>query len=202
MIENEYYVINYSVDTINYIEKLYQIQKEIDQENWSYFGIESQEEFGIRVKRFVGSISLTRLILLDGEVVGYIESFIMKKEVVAMLYEDNYKEYGLDITDFVIDYSECMNLSDYVLYVNVVAIKNKFQGAIGAILAMRKAVEEIYAEVKKQRVSDIVSVAVTENGNRMCNMMRMKVLSSVVRDMNETSHTRTLYIGGKNANIK
>lgn len=200
LIENElektktYTIENYKQYEGNYLKTLHALQQCVDSENWEHFGVETFEEFGKRMFSNLGTLSLSRMLFQENNPIGYIECFLIKKEAYAFLYEDNYKEFNLDITDFVVDYSENKDLSDCALYVNVVAIKKEYQGSPYALSKLSSAMLEIYKQVKSQNLIDVLAVAVTENGTRMCELTGMTKKSSHFREMGENSHERILYL--------
>lgn len=187
----------------HFLKDIYSVVRKTDEENWAYFAKENEQEFALD---FLNYGDLTRLIYVDNQPVAYINCYLLKSNAHNLLKDDYYHTMGLSLSDLRIIY-EGRNKSyrRNSLYINVVAITKDHQGSVEILKAIAKALYDIikhdlfyttsYSENKYLYPKQIYAVAVTNEGERMCDFFDFNLEGSSARLIDTTETERKLYKG-------
>jgi hypothetical protein len=180
---------------INYAELMLDVVNQTDQENWSYFSEDNTQ----LATDFLDYGAFSRVIISsengNDTAVAYIQLRLLKKQSPQLLYKDLYHLAGLD----GIDLWEKSKYSreDLPIYIDVIAVKKEYQNHLELVklipIALFGIIKEINESISGSAKGTVFAVGVTEQGRKMCQMLKMGKCSEVNRIEDGQSHVRTLY---------
>lgn len=176
-----------------YVKDIYSVVKKTDKENWSFFSEEKEKDFAVD---FLDYGELTRLIYVNNRPVAYISCYLLKPHADILLQQDYYHEIGLSLQDLRIAYNGQNEIyHDNSLYINVIAICERYQGSVELLKAVALALKDILAHnfFVYKLPKKVYTVGVTENGSRMCQFFNFNLESVAERKYGETINKRMLY---------
>ena len=192
---NEPYFIQAPKSCINYAELLLNVVSQTDQENWDYFS----EDSSALAKDFLEYGYFSRVLMVRSpetlveSPVGYVQLRVLKETAPQLLYKDLYHYAGLDGIDL---WEQPKYLkAGMPIYVDVIALKQEYQHNNEILKLVPQALQDMFTEIEKitDEEFEIYAVGVTDEGRKMCQMLKMEQLSEAQRTEDNITHTRTLF---------
>lgn len=180
---------------LDYAELMIEVVNQTDKENWDYFS-EGNSQIA---NEFLDYGKFSRIITKNENgkeiPVGYVQLRVLKELSPQLLYKDLYHLAGLDGVNL---WEKNENSSrDLPVYVDVIAIKKEYQNQLDLLRLIPQALSEIIdsidSTIPPTASGKIYAVGVTEQGRKMCQMLKMEEISEVERVESDIIHVRTLY---------
>ncbi|WP_321383013.1 hypothetical protein [uncultured Enterococcus sp.] len=184
---------SYLKNSRHFLKDILMVVQKTDGENWAFFGEENATDFTLN---FIKHGDLSRLIYVDEVPAAYVECFLIKSSNLTLLQDDYYHTLGLSSADFKESYSSNQaDYSNYSLYVNVVAVVREYQNSIRMLRELISAIQDILFNNFVKRPEFISAVAVSKEGEKMCESLGFQKISESQRRYRDKINNRKFYCG-------